>query len=130
MKKRLGRIFRFKKPLEVDPALLAENIRSEYFASAEPDGFEMLVTSKKGLVTVLLQIRRLYAFLLEEQWEAPTPFGAPKGGHWKMEQSRTGERALVWEMCYSTLSEFRPGMVERELSSKLIAAIKELEGEY
>lgn len=114
--------------VEVDATKLAENVRSRYFAKTEPEGFELLVATNVGLVTVLLQESRIYAFLLEAQWEATTPFALPKGGtEWKMEESKTGDRALVWEVQYAPCCKpVTAGCLEQELSELLIDALDEL----
>lgn len=113
---------------DIDIMKLAENVRSRYFAKAESGGFELLVATNAGLVTVLLQESRIYAFLLEEQWEATTPFALPKGGtEWKMEESQTGDRALVWEVQYAPCCQpVTAGLLEKELSELLIDALDEL----
>lgn len=114
--------------VEVDATKLAENVRSRYFAKTEPGGFELLVATNVGLVTVLLQESRIYAFLLEAQWEATTPFALPKGGtEWKMEESKTDDRALVWEVQYAPCCKpVTAGRLEQELSELLIDALDEL----
>lgn len=114
--------------IEVDAMKLAENVRSRYFAKAEHGGFELLIATNVGLVTVLLQESRIYAFLLEEQWEAATPFGLPKGGtEWKMEESQTGDRALVWEVQYAPCCQsVTAGRLEKELSELLVDALDQI----
>lgn len=113
---------------DIDIMELSNNVRTQYFAKAEPGGFELLVATKVGLVTVLLQQLKLYAFLLEEQWEAPTPFALPEGStKWKMEESQTGDRALVWEIQYApSCHPSTAGRLEQELSELLISALDEL----
>lgn len=113
---------------DIDIMELSENVCTRYFAKAEPGGFELLVATNVGLVTVLLQQSKLYAFLLEEQWEAPTPFALPEGStKWKMEESQTGDRALVWEVQYAPCCQpSTAGRLEQELSELLISALDEL----
>lgn len=113
---------------DIDIMELSNNVRTQYFAKAEPGGFELLVATNVGLVTVLLQQSKLYAFLLEEQWEAPTPFALPEGStKWKMEESQTGDRALVWEIQYTPCCHpSTAGRLEQELSELLISALDEL----
>lgn len=110
---------------DIDIMKLAENIRSRYFAKAEPEDFDILVPTNVGMVTVLLCKSSLCAFVLEEQWEASRPFALPEGNTaWKMEESQTGEdRALVWEIQYQPSTA---GILEKELSELLIQALDEL----
>ena len=114
--------------MDIDIMKLVENVRSRYFAKAEPEDFELLVATNVGLVTILLQESRLYAFLLEEQWDTPMPFALPKGStQWKLEKSQTGDRALVWEVQYAPCCQpVTAGHLEKELSELLIDALDEL----
>lgn len=108
---------------------LADGIKEKYFAKAEDDSPDIMISSNTGtLVTLLIRESSVYMYvLLGEGGELPMDITLPSNSNWRIEKSSDGKSgALVCEVFFAPCS-IGTGNVETELAEIIIDFLDELQ---